>query len=100
VCAGIPAPLLLTGARPDAHIDGMKSILRRDHARDVRVACLSGACWITWVGGGDVVLEPSQRIDIGRARGLVIETLRGGTVEIKERGRRVLAAAGPDPRLA
>jgi hypothetical protein len=92
--------LLLTAARPDAHIGGMKTILRRDRARDVRVACLSGACWITWVGGGDVVLEPGQSIDVRRARGLVIETLREGTVEIQERGRRLLPSPGAERGLA
>lgn len=72
------------------------TIIWKDRVDHLTVRCTRGAAWITWQGGGDVVLEPGQSVEVRKVRGFCLELLRQGEARLEERGReaRVVAPLG------
>ncbi len=62
----------------------MNAPFTRKRVRSLSVACLEGACWITWQGSGDVVLKTGESIKVQEVRRFCLEVLGSGKVVVEE----------------
>ncbi len=98
LCGPLFVFLLLTCPRFWSETWPMNRIVYRRRVRAMRVECLSGACWITWRGSGDVTLPAGQAMEVRGARDFCLEVMRGGEARIEEgRARPEAARQGSAP---
>lgn len=46
------------------------------------IKCLSGALWVTYKNGKDIILKPGEETSIKRKRRVIIQCIESGTVEL------------------
>jgi hypothetical protein len=62
----------------------MSAILTRRRVHSLTARCLAGACWITWRGSGDVVLQSGESVTVRGVRGFCLEVLGRGEALVEE----------------
>ena len=59
-------------------------LITRRRVSYLRLTCLKGRCWATWIGSGDRTLVEGQSLEIRNARRVCIQLLGSAEVDMDE----------------
>lgn len=65
-----------------------KGLLMKKAVRYLKVSCLSGACWITWQGSEDIILQAGESLEVRDVKRFCLEFLKEGEACLQEGGEK------------